>query len=86
MVKKHLRHAHDDVYIESRRYNLVCRYYHNLVLDSFLIMFGHLVWALLSTALVFTLLGMVGGIVIKLLLLTFNRLIMTIFKVFISFS
>jgi len=35
------------------------RYYHNLVLDSFLIMFGHLVWALLSTALVFTLLGMV---------------------------
>ena len=44
--------------------NLVFRYYHNLVLDSFLIMFGHLVWALLSTALVFTLLGMVSVIII----------------------
>jgi len=35
------------------------RYFHNLVLDSFLIVFGHLVWAILSTALVFTLLGLV---------------------------
>ena len=43
-------------------HSYICRYYHNLVLDSFLIMFGHLVWALLSTALVFTLLGMVGVI------------------------
>ena len=37
------------------------RYFHNLVLDSFLIIFGHLVWAILSTALVFTLLGLVRG-------------------------
>ena len=32
-----------------------------MVLDSFLIVFGHLVWAILSTALVFTLLGLVRG-------------------------
>ena len=37
------------------------RYFHNLVLDSFLIVFGHLVWAILSIALVFTLLGLVRG-------------------------
>ena len=55
-------------------HSYICRYYHNLVLDSFLIMFGHLVWALLSTALVFTLLGMVGVITLTIKFFLENHL------------